>query len=53
MISIANIKRACLAALLAQLDTDSEPAVSAILQFFKAPDFYVQNNRLGFYIGKI
>jgi len=56
MISINNIKRACDAAL-ARLSTGNddadEPArVLELVQFFQAPDFYVDNNKLGFYTGE-
>lgn len=56
MISVSNIKRACLAALDRQVnvqDGGEEPAgkLLELVQYFQPPEFYLENNMLGFYTG--
>lgn len=55
MISVNNIKRACLAALNNQLNPDSDKDAALALELvntFQAPGFFVENNQLGFFTGK-
>lgn len=54
MISVNNVKRACLAALgqsAGQQDEDDAARTLQLVQYFQAPDFYVDNNKLGFSTG--
>jgi hypothetical protein len=57
MISISNIKRACLAALDRQMNVQDGGDEAAgklleLVQYFQPPEFYLENNRLGFYTGE-
>jgi hypothetical protein len=55
MISVNNIKRACLAALNNQLNPNSDKDAALALEVvntFQAPGFFVENNQLGFFTGK-
>lgn len=54
MISVNNLKRACLAALEQGKGQDEDAAAARVLElvsFFQAPDFYLANNKLGFATG--
>jgi hypothetical protein len=54
MISVNNLKRACLAALEQVKGQDEDAAAARVLElvsFFQAPDFYLANNKLGFSTG--
>lgn len=55
MISVNNLKRACLAAVGQQGTGQDEDAAAArvleLVSFFQAPEFYLANNKLGFATG--
>jgi hypothetical protein len=54
MISVNNVKRACLAALGPDSSEDEELGAARILelvQFFQPPGFYLENNKRGFSTG--
>jgi hypothetical protein len=55
MISVNNVKRACLASLGQYSSSEDEELGAArildLVQSFQPPDFYLENNKLGFSTG--